>query len=195
MFSDRFKTKFSISDNGIGLYKSLSEKVNSNQFYEKFNLLEKLSNDFPLKVDDEIKKSVLILFETLFYSMLKDRQGLFDLMCNVVINCGGYFRLHTDNAQIIVSARMLNELSLLNDIRKEILKLHNKNFFEIIDKKNFLEEMLVLVEKSKIQIIVLAHSILKKYSEDTRFSSIRLFEVKFKGVHIEVEIPNLNGVV
>lgn len=191
MFSDRFKTKFSISDNGIGLYKSLYEKANSNQFYEKFNLLEKLIKDFPLRVDGEIKKSALILFETLFYSMLKDRQGLFDLMCNVVINCGGYFRLHTDNAQIIVSARMLNELSLLKDIRKEILKLHNKNLFEIIDKKDFLKEMLVLVEKGEKQIIVLAHSIFKKYSQDTRFSSIRLFEVKFKGVHIEVEIPNL----
>lgn len=192
MFSDRFKTKFSISDNGIGLYKSLSEKANSNTFYEKFKILENLSKDFPLKVDEEIKKSVLILFETLFYSMLKDRQGLFDLMCNVVINCGGYFRLHTDNAQIIVSARMLNELSQLNDIRKEILKLHNKNLFEIIDNKDFLKEMLVLVEKGERQIIVLAHSIFKKYSEDIRFSSIRLFEVKFKGVHIEVEIPKLN---
>jgi hypothetical protein len=192
MFSDRFKTKFSISDNGIGLYESLNTKKNSNQFYEKFELLKTLSKNFPLKVDDKIKNSVLILFETLYYSMLKDRQGLFDLMCNVVINCSGYFRLHTDNAQIIVSARMLNELEKLNETREKILKLHNTYLFELINNKEFIKSMSLLVESAKEQLIELANSIFKKYSEDTRFSAIRLFEVKFRGVHIEVEIPNSN---
>ena len=30
-----------------------------------------------------------------------------------------------------------------------------------------------------------------KYNNDYRYSSIRFYSVKFKGVHIEVEIPNI----
>lgn len=190
MFSDRYKTKFSISDNGIGLYESLKKKDDSNQFYHKFELLEFLSKSFPLSVSDKIKTSILSLFETLFYSMLKDRQGLFDLMCNVVLNCSGYFRLHTDNAQIIVSARMLSELKKLHETRTDILKTHNLHLFDLIDKEELRDRMIVLTDKCKKQVSELANSIFRKYTEDTRFSSIRIFDVKFRGVHIEVEIPN-----
>ncbi len=190
MFSDRFKTKFSISDNGIGLYESLKKKENTNEFYIKFELLERLSINFPLNVNNQIKNSILSLFETLYFSMLKDRQGLFDLMCNVVLNCSGYLRLHTENAQIIVSARMLYELQNLNETRKEILNTYNSRLFDLIDNNELKERMLPLANKCKTQVADLANSIFKKYSEDTRFSAIRIFEVKFRGVHIEVEIPN-----
>lgn len=192
MFKDRFKTKFSISDNGIGLYESLRKKKDDNKFYLKFALFEELAGKFQLKTDERIKNSVLVLFETLYYSMLKDRQGLFDLMCNVVINCGGYFRLHTDNAQIIVSARMLNELIKLNGTREKIIQLHNSNLFQLIGQEEYLKSLGSLVQIAKAQIVELANSIFKKYTEDTRFSALRLFEVKFRGVHIEVEIPNSN---
>lgn len=190
MFSDRFKTKFSISDNGIGLYESLKKKERINEFYNKFELLEHLSRSFPLKVNDKIKNSILSLFETLYFSMLKDRQGLFDLMCNVVLNCSGYFRLHTENAQIIVSARMLNELQNLNETRKEILNTYNSRLFDLIDNDELKAKMFPLAIRCKKQVADLANSIFKKYSEDTRFSAIRIFDVKFRGVHIEVEIPN-----
>jgi hypothetical protein len=190
MFSDKFKTKFSISDNGIGLYDSLNNKKDASAFYEKFELLKSLSRSFPLKIDEKIKNSVLILFETLYYSMLKDRQGLFDLMCNVVLDCSGYFRLHTDNAQIIVSARMLNELDNLYHTRIQILSTHHSLLFGKIKNEDFKETMTNLKEICKKQISELAGSIFKKYSEDTRFSALRIFEVRFKGVHIEVEIPN-----
>lgn len=190
MFSDKFKTKFSISDNGIGLYESLFNKKDAGGYYVKFELLKSLSDSFPLKIDYKIKNSVLILFETLYYSMLKDRQGLFDLMCNVVLECSGYFRLHTDNAQIIVSARMLSELSKLYETRSQILNLHHSLLFGKIKSQDFKESMSNLKETCKKQMIELAGSIFKKYSEDTRFSSLRIFEVRFKGVHIEVEIPN-----
>jgi len=190
MFSDKFKTKFAISDNGIGLYESLNNKSDVGDFYIKFELFNSLSRSFPLKTDEKIKNSVLILFETLYYSMLKDRQGLFDLMCNVVLDCSGYFRLHTDNAQIIVSARMLNELSKLYETRFEILNAHNSLLFEQVNYEIFKETMVKLKEKCKNQMIELAKSIFKKHSDDTRFSALRIFDVRFKGVHIEVEIPN-----
>jgi microcystin degradation protein MlrC len=107
-----------------------------------------------------------------------------------VINCSGYFRLHTDNAQIIVSARMLNELQKLNETRTEILKTYNSRLFDLIDNEELRTKMIVLTNKCKKQVAELASSIFRKYSEDTRFSSIRIFDVKFRGVHIEVEIPN-----
>lgn len=190
MFSDKFKTKFAISDNGIGLYESLNNKKDASEFYVKFELLKSLSSSFPLKIDEKIKNSVLILFETLYYSMLKDRQGLFDLMCNVVIDCSGYFRLHTDNAQIIVSARMLNELSKLYETRLQILSTHHSLLFGKIKNQDFKEIMVNLKEICKKQMVELAGSIFKKHSDDSRFSALRIFEVRFKGVHIEVEIPN-----
>lgn len=189
MFSDKFKTKFSISDNGIGLYQSLKNKEAS-QFYQGFELFGSLSDSFPLKVDKKIENSALILFETLYYSILKNRQGLFDLMCNVVIDCSGYFRLHTENAQIIVSARMLNELVKLHETRLQILKTHHSLLFGKIDNHDFNEKFRELKELCKRQMIELATSIFKKYSDDIKFSALRIFGVRFKGVHIEVEIPN-----
>lgn len=190
MFSDKFKTKFSISDNGIGLYESLKNKKDTGEFYQKFELLNSLSNSFPLNIDDNIKNSVLILFETLYYSMLKNRQGLFDLMCNVVLDCSGYFRLHTDNAQIIISARMLTELQNLYETRIQILNTNHSLMFGKIKLEEYKEKMTILKGICKMQISELATSIFRKYSEDTRFSALRIFEVRFRGVHIEVEIPN-----
>lgn len=192
MFSDKYKTKFSISDSGIGLYDSLDKK-NNNHFYKKFVLLNSLSKTFNLKVSEHIKLSLLAIFETLFYSMLKDRKGLFDLMCNVVINCGGYFRLHNNNAQVIISSRMLNDIQVLYETRALILNTHNAILFGQIPEKDFIIKMQELEAKSRQQIIQLATSIFKKFSIDVKFSSIRLFEVKFRGVHIEVEIPNSNN--
>lgn len=189
MFSDRYKTKFSISDNGIGLYNSLNSKSN-NKLYQKFELLTLLNSSLKLKIPDNIKVSLLSIFETLYYSMIKDRQGLFDLMCKVVLDCNGYFRLHNDNAQIIVSSRMLKELEPLYKTREKILFTHNKFLFNQINQDEFDKEIKDLSHEGKSLIIKLSESIFRKYNEDTRFSSIRFFEVKFRGVHIEVEIPN-----
>lgn len=189
MFSDKFKTKFSISDNGIGLYNSLSKKSDST-YYTKFEIFNALSQTFKLRVSANIKNSVLSIFETLYYSMLKDRQGLFDLLCNIVIHCKGYFRLHTEYAQIIVSSRMLNDLEILYRIRQQIVEVHNLLLFGQISEQDFSIQIVRLAEIGKTHFLKLANSIFDRFNEDTRFSSIRLYEVKFRGVHIEVEIPN-----
>jgi hypothetical protein len=193
MFTDRFKSKFSISDNGKGLYKSLTDKdVSDIGYYKKFEIFDELKSVSVLKINEQIENSLLAIFETLFYSMLKDRNGLFDLMCNVVLNCNGYFRLHNENAQIIISARMLDELNALNLNRQQIKLVHNQLLFESFTKEEFDIQMTFIVKKVKKEFIELAKSIFKKYTIDTRYSSIRLFDVKFKGVHVEVEIPNMN---
>ncbi|EJL59261.1 hypothetical protein [Flavobacterium sp. CF136] len=192
MFSNKFKTSFSISDSGIGLYASLSNKdTSNNNYYIKFEIFKELKKLNKLKISEQIENSLLAIFETLYYSMLKDRKGLFDLMCNVVINCEGYFRLHNENAQIIISNRMLEELIILFESRKKIIQLHDNLLFKRITKENFEEEIKKNAIEVKTKFIKLAVSIFERYHIDTRFSSIRLFEVKFRGVHVEVEIPNV----
>lgn len=192
MFTNQYKTSFSISDNGKGLYKSLEEKNTSNiDYYTKFEMFKELKKLNKLKISEQIENSLLAIFETLYYSMLKDRKGLFDLMCNVVINCNGYFRLHNENAQIIVSARMLNELNILFESRSKILEIHDNFLFKKIVKDDFDKEIKKIALETKKKFVKLATSIFDKYHIDTRYSSIRLFEVKFRGVHIEVEIPNM----
>jgi len=192
MFANIEKTSFSISDNGIGLYDSLlvKETEDINFFYSKFELFKELQKGIDLKISDKIQNSLFSIFETLFYSLLKDRKGLFDLMCNVVLNCDGYFRLHNQNAQIIVSARMFEELRDLYLLRTEIMDTHKSFLFEQIDNLTFQKLLNQLSIKAKNKFIELAKTIINKHHKDVRYSSIRLYEVRFKGVHIEVEIPN-----
>lgn len=192
MFSNNEKTSFSISDNGIGLYDSLLVKETNDIdfFYSKFELFKDLQRINSLKISDQIQNSLFSIFETLFYSLLKDRKGLFDLMCNVVLNCNGYFRLHNQNAQIIVSARMITELNDLYSLRAKILYTHKSYLFEQLSDVEFRKRISLLALEAKNNFKELVTSIINKYHNDIKYSSIRLYEVKFRGVHIEVEIPN-----
>ncbi len=192
MFSNSEKTSFSISDNGIGLFGSLLSKETGNvsTYYSKFELFKELQKINNLKISNQIQDSLLSIFETLYYSLLKDRKGLFDLMCNVVLNCNGYFRLHNENAQIIISARMINELNELVLLRTNILNIHKLYLFEQISTEQFNQEIKQQANKAKQKFTDLVTLIFSKYHNDIKYSSIRFYEVKFKGVHIEVEIPN-----
>lgn len=189
MFVDKYQTKFSISDNGIGLKNSLSSK-NSFPFYYQKN---ELRNSINLNIDSIDKyfiDNLVDIFEILFYSSLKERKGLFDLMINVVIKSNGYFRIHTDNCQIIISNRIFKYISSLNELRDEILNYHN--LFELgkLESNEHQKHILEIKDLIKGQFVKIIKSTTKYYSEETRFSSIRFYNVKFKGVHIEVEIPN-----
>jgi hypothetical protein len=189
MFVDKYQTKFSISDNGIGLKNSLSNKNNFAFYYKKNELSEAIN----LKLDSIDKyfiDNLIDIFEILFYSSLKERKGLFDLMINVVIKSNGYFRLHTDNCQIIISNRIFKYISSLNELRDEILSIHNLYEIEKLEKYYYEKQLLEKKDLIKSQFVKLIKSTTKYYSEETRFSSIRFYNVKFKGVHIEVEIPN-----
>ena len=188
MFSNRYKTTCSISDNGIGLFNTISTKP-ANEYYTPLSVFSELKYKVKLKMSEAIQKCAFSIFETFYFSMLKNRQGLFDLMLNVVINCKGYFRLHYDSVQIIVSGRMLPELNQLSKIRSEITIAHNKLNFGLLPKDEFLKLMILLTTQAKEAVISLALSIFQKYSQDVQFSAIRIFNIKFKGVHIETEIP------
>jgi len=188
MFSDSYSTKFSISDNGIGLYQSMMFKEDS-LYYHKFKLFNQLIESFALPVSDSIRNSLIIIFESLLYSMLKNRHGMFDLMCNVVVFNNGYFRLHNDNAQIVMSSRMMYELEELFTIRQSILNAHNKIEYHLTTESQFQKEMTHHSIEAYNCLMNLATSVFDKYTEDTRYSAIRFFSVKFRGVHIEVELP------
>lgn len=187
MYSDKFSIKFSISDNGVGLYNSLLEKKD-NEHYKKFELSKKIFETTSL-TPNTLTKSLVSIFETLFYSMVKKRLGLFDLVVNVVNHFSGYFRLHNECSQIIFSSRLSKELESLEQIRNEIRNLYFKREFKYIGKVEFDAEIERLVSVGESLLLELFHDTLRKYSDDVRFSAIRTFNVRFKGVHIEVEIP------
>ncbi|MFT0467777.1 hypothetical protein [Bacteroides thetaiotaomicron] len=193
MFVDRFKTKFSISDNGIGFKESLAKKENT-YFYQYGKLTNRINTcDFNSQIPEKIKADLYAIFEALYYSMLKDRSGLFDLMCNVVLKCKGYFRLHTENAQVIISNRMESELAQLYDIRNTILMLHRNYEHNKIDKKEYINLIIEYSDKSLQSFIDFFANLLRKFNKDIIYSSIRINRVVFRGVHIEVEIPNIES--
>ena len=190
MFVNRYKTKFSISDNGVGLEKSLKSKI-STPYYTAMKLSQELSkHNSLLKIPIEIVNNLHSIFEALYYSMLKDRAGLFDLMCNVVLTCKGYFRLHTENSQIIISNRMLENLANLNSLRQLISETHNRFLYGKITQSKHNEMIIEFSYKSLELFKEFYLDTINKYNKDIKFSSVRFYPVKFKGVHIEVEIPN-----
>ncbi|WP_158991703.1 hypothetical protein [Mucilaginibacter sp. L196] len=192
MFNSPYKTICSIADNGIGLQATIKNKEAS-AYYEPYSIVKELTGKTGIKVSEQIQICILSIFETFYYSMLKERQGLFDLMLNIVVNCQGYFRLHCESVQIIVSARMMEELNELQIIRNEITHLHNTFNLGRIQELEFTNRMIPISQNARTSIIKLAHNIFKKYTEDVRYSALRLLETKFNGVHIETEIPIQNN--
>lgn len=189
MFVNKFSTKFSISDNGIGFEESLKSKT-ENFLYKPFELKSKIDEIKFLDVNSQILNNLHIIIETLYFSALKDRRGLFDLMISVVLNSNGYFRLHSDNSQIIISNRMNKELNELNVLRNKLFDFHREILINSIRDNRYNDEMISLKKEISDCFLSLYKNICNKYNNDYRYSSIRFYNVKFKGVHIEVEIPN-----
>ncbi|RCH53832.1 hypothetical protein DJ568_14905 [Mucilaginibacter hurinus] len=190
MFVDRFKTKFSITDNGVGFAESMKLKPKT-AFYEPEGLKTLLLKNITVKnISENILGGLYTIYDTLFYSSLKDRHGLFDLMLTVVLESKGYFRIHSDNTQIIVSSRMADELYGLQLYRKKIFSYHLAFQLKQITKEIFEQEIAEEAEAIKQLFLAFCEKSVSKYSEDIKYSSLRFFPVRFRGVHIEVEIPN-----
>lgn len=190
MFVDKFQTKFSISDNGVGFRNSLSSKQNIPFYYKQNELKDHIMSNISSSLDTYYLENLIEIFEVLYYSSLKERKGLFDLMLNVVLKSDGYFRLHTNNCQIIISNRIFKYITSLNELRDEILGIHNLFELEKIGSEEYRNSILFKKNLISKQFEKIIKATIKYYSEETKFSSIRFYNVKFKGVHIEVEIPN-----
>jgi hypothetical protein len=102
----------------------------------------------------------------------------------------GTFRIHTENTQLVLSKRINNIIVKLYNKRKEIIKLHDEKLLDKISDEYLNSQINVLSEEALSLFINFYEQILEKYNKDVKFSSIRFFPVRFKGVHIEVEIPN-----
>lgn len=191
MFVDRLSTKFSISDNGVGLKTSMSKKKET-FFYVPNTLSELIARESSSSESQKKRHANLrFILETLYFSSLKERAGLFDLMINVVLHCKGYFRLHSENTQIIVSNRMMDHLVELSQIRKEIILLHASYLFNRINENEHNAKVKDFSKSMCQGFCRLYQEITKRYTDDVKYSSVRFFNVRFRGVHIEVEIPNL----
>lgn len=190
MFVDRFNTKFSISDNGHGFSFSMQKKV-STFYYEPFEVKKELEGKIKISnISSEIHENLFTILETLYFSSLKDRQGLFDLMITVVLNSKGYFRIHNDNCQIVISNRMMDELEELQHLRMKISQTHNSFHLSVIDKSEWETILKEISQDMKAAFISFCEKAVVKYNDDIRYSSLRFFKVRFRGVHVEVEIPN-----
>lgn len=190
MFVDKYQTKFSISDNGVGFKNSLNSKKNIPFYYTPNEFQKNVKLDLSNSINEYYIQNLIEIFEILYYSSLKERKGLFDLMLNVVLKSNGYFRLHTNNCQIIISNRIFKYITSLNKLRDEILETHNLFELEKLNENDYEISILKKKEDIKLQFEKIIKATIKYYSEETKYSSIRFFNVKFKGVHIEVEIPN-----
>ncbi|WP_306566167.1 hypothetical protein [Flavobacterium lindanitolerans] len=189
MFVNKFLTKFSISDNGIGFEESLKSKT-ENFLYKPFELKYAIDQFRFLDVNSNILNNLHIIIETLYFSALKDRRGLFDLMISVVLGSNGYFRLHSDNSQVIISNRMNRELNDLNILRNKLFDFHRNILINKITDNRYNDEMISIKNSILSAFLGLYANLCNRYNNDFRYSSLRFYNVKFKGVHIEVEIPN-----
>lgn len=188
MFVNKFATKFSISDNGIGFTESLKRKQ-ADFLYTPLELKSEIDKIHSLRINEKILQNFNYIIETLYFSSLKNRKGLFDLMLSVVLDSNGYFRLHSENSQIIISNRMANDLMILHSLRTKLFQRH-RDILINGEHEKLKEEMISIKNEIKNNFIKLYSNICNKYKEDYRYSSLRFFNVKFRGVHIEVEIPN-----
>ncbi len=189
LFNDGFKTKISVSDNGVGLQKSMETKTNYG-FYSPRKLTSELEKVGKFNINQNFLNTLHLVFETLYFSMLKNRLGLFDLIGNVVLKLDGVFRMHTENTQIVLSKRINEILVKLYNKRKEIIRQHDDSLLEKISKDELNENMNKLSEEALMLFVDFYTNVISNYSKDVKYSSVRFYPVKFRGVHIEVEIPN-----
>jgi|GEM_PF-1017094 len=189
LYNDGYKTKISVSDNGIGFEQSMDKKQNLG-FYQRNMLKEELNKKSNFNINSNYLIHLHSIFEILYFSMLKNRLGLFDLICNVILKLDGIFRIHTENTQIVLSKRINETVINLYKKRKEIIKLHDEELLGKINSDELKISMDILSIQARDLFTDFYTEVLGKYNKDVKFSSIRFFPVRFRGVHIEVEIPN-----
>jgi hypothetical protein len=94
----------------------------------------------------------------------------------------GTFRIHTENTQLVLSKRITDTILKLYNKRKEIVKLHDEKLLGKINSEQLNIQMEILSSHALGLFLDFYEQILEKYSKDVRFSSVRFFPVKFKGV-------------
>lgn len=171
----KFKTKISISDAGIGFENSFKEKQ------LKFDFINLLKEK---KVYQSKLHDFFFIQQILFYSTCKVREGLIDFVIDVILKNNGVVRIHYNSTQIIITTAFLNHIDKLKQIREKI------NTFLITNKMYILPTDHILYINAFDAIVNLGCAIQKNFKSDYIVSPLRLFDVNFKGVHIELDLIN-----
>jgi len=162
------KTLLSISDIGIGFEASL-KKNNPDQY-----IIKRIKQ---LGLYKENLRDFYYTMEALFYSLIKDRFGLIDFIFKITEE--GTVRIHYNSTQILFTPRIILKASNLKKVRKKIY-----------DELEITGEISEKSLKDAINgIIDLSQTLLSFRSNDRRYSAIRIFDVIFRGVHIEFQLP------
>ena len=164
------KTVLSIVDVGIGFEESIKRKGIEKVIISKVKKMgyhKDYLNDY------------FFIMEALHFSMLKNRYGLIDFIFRVAES--GTVRIHYNSTQILFTPRLLNKAYSLRECRKKIIKEFEEN--DTISSS--------LKKKVITEIINLSQSLLDLFNNDKQYSSIRIYSVIFKGVHIEFELPKI----
>lgn len=152
----KYKKAFlSVSDCGIGFYKSIYNKINKGEYSAKF-----VTNDVFLGLDDKKERDILSILEAIFFRQHENIDGLYDVITRI-LNQNGVVRIHSNTTQLILTKSNFEEF--LKD-KKLIFEYFNRKFEELIN--------------NKLQI---------------KYSPVRKNEANFRGVHIELEVPLLDG--
>jgi hypothetical protein len=116
------------------------------------------------------------IMEAIYFSMLKNRKGLIDFIFNVADN--GTVRIHYQSTQVIFTTRIILNSTELNNCRHEVLDEFDK--YDSISKAT----------ESKVidKMFDLINVLLGLRTNDKKYTPIRIFDVIFKGVHVEFEI-------
>lgn len=116
------------------------------------------------------------IFESLCCSLLKNRSGLIDFILKVAEN--GTIRIHYNSTQVLFTPRILESIPGLKKCRKDVLReFHDNNYVSTTTKERAVKEIISLTDLH-----------LKLYSSDKKYSPVRIYDVIFKGVHIEFEL-------
>jgi hypothetical protein len=162
------KTVLSIVDVGIGFKESL--KLNKIEKYIIPAIIKKG------KLKDYLEDFYYI-FESLCFSILKNRSGLIDFILKIAEK--GTIRIHYNSTQILFTPRILESIPGLKECRKDVLReFHENNSISKATQERAIKEIIFLSELH-----------LKLYSSNKKYSPVRIYDVIFKGVHIEFELP------
>ena len=178
-YSSKFKIILSISDIGKGLFESFNDKKNNEiQGYEVFEFTKTLKKiNLNLNLSNNIKNDYFSIYESLYYSSLKFRSGLIDLICSIVSKDKGKFRIHNNTTQVIFSnSRHFIYFEKLYILRKKLINNYSD--------ENIKRNIKIEIEEIFLDLFKITHS---KISNDI-YTPVRFFETTFPGVHIEAEI-------
>jgi len=161
--------KIAISDVGIGFENSLVVK---NINFRLINIA------IAKKQYTTILHDYYMIWEVLYYSMIKKRLGIFDFVMQVILEYNGSIRIHYNSTQIIITTTYSTYCKKLYEIRKEIISYH-------LQLKSIPQKKL---KKYQAFIADFAFEIIKNWNGNLKFSPLRFMPVKFSGIHLEMEL-------